>query len=248
MSFKIPTIIGHRGAPTYAPENTLDSIKTAADMGVSWVSLDVKLTKDSVPVLFHDDDMERTTNGSGDIANLTFDDVRALEAGSNFSEGFSGVKIPTLEEAIDILLEHDMGVAVHLVPSTGRSKDTAEAALDVLSQIWDDHHRIMISSFDYVALEAAMSMAPEWRRVLMLESEWPENWKDMADYLDVKIIGVDGPSISRNLVEDIIDCELGILAYGVQDAQLAKQLRSWGVDGVYTDDPDAVPPSLFELH
>ena len=62
---KIPQIIGHRGACGYAPENTLESISTAADMGIDWVELDVKLTSDDVPIIFHDDNLERVTSGSG---------------------------------------------------------------------------------------------------------------------------------------------------------------------------------------
>src|SRR3990167_8295733 len=86
MPLKIPTIIGHRGARNYAPENTLESIHTAADMGCKWVELDVKLTKDMVPIIMHDDDLDRTTNGHGPVAEITYADLCNLEAGSWFSE------------------------------------------------------------------------------------------------------------------------------------------------------------------
>jgi len=86
MPLKLPNIIGHRGAKAYAPENTIESIQTAADMGCKWVELDVKLTKDSVPVIFHDDDLDRTTNGHGPIAEMKYADLCDLEAGSWFSD------------------------------------------------------------------------------------------------------------------------------------------------------------------
>ena len=70
MALKLPRIIGHRGCAGYAPENTLEGIHTAADMGVEWVELDVKLTRDQMPVIFHDDDLERTTNGYGLVVKL----------------------------------------------------------------------------------------------------------------------------------------------------------------------------------
>ena len=94
MALKIPPIICHRGASGYAPENTLESIRTAADLGAKWVELDVKLTRDGVPIIFHDDTLERTTNG-GDrpVAECTYDEIRALEAGSWFGESFAGIKI-----------------------------------------------------------------------------------------------------------------------------------------------------------
>ena len=78
MTLKLPKIIGHRGAAAYAPENTLEGIHTAADMGVEWVELDVKLTKDQIPVLFHDETLERTTNGAGNVADITYDDLKQL--------------------------------------------------------------------------------------------------------------------------------------------------------------------------
>ncbi|HRC27440.1 MAG TPA: glycerophosphodiester phosphodiesterase family protein, partial [Alphaproteobacteria bacterium] len=81
---KIPSLIGHRGVARYAPENTLESIHTAADMGLEWVELDVKLTRDGVPVLFHDDTLDRTTNGTGFVAACDFARLRELEAGSWF--------------------------------------------------------------------------------------------------------------------------------------------------------------------
>ena len=245
---KIPPVIGHRGAAAYAPENTLEGILTAVEMGVKWVELDVKLSKDSVPVLFHDDDLDRTTNGHGPVAAMSFDDLRDLEAGSWFSDSFAGIRIPTLEEAIDVILEHDLGVNLEIKPCPGREKETAEAMLDVLARIWDEPGRLLISSFSHVSLETSMEMAEEWARGLLLESEVPENWQQLAEYLNVTTVNIDGRTASRELVEDIIDLEKPVLAYTINDPQLARTLRQWGVDAVFTDDPDAVNDSLFRSH
>lgn len=248
MPIKLPPVIGHRGAAAYAPENTLESIHTAADMGVTWVELDVKLSKDSVPILFHDDDLDRTTNGHGPVADMLFDDLRALEAGSWFSDSFSGVVIPTLEEAVDVLMERGLGVNFEIKPCPGRERETAEAMLDSLARIWDEPEKLLISSFSHVSLEVAMDMAEEWSRGLLLDSEWPENWKELAEYLNVTCINIDGRTCTRDMVEDIIDMEKQIAAYTINDPQLAKILRSWGVDSVFTDDPDAVNTGLFKAH
>ncbi len=247
-ALKIPPVIGHRGAARYAPENTLESILTAADMGVKWVELDVKLTKDMVPIIFHDDDLDRTTNGHGPVAGIAFNDLRDLEAGSWFSNSFAGIKIPTLEEAIDVILEHDLGVNLEIKPCPGREKDTAEAMLDVLARIWDEPERLLISSFSYVSLEVAMDMAEEWSRGFLMEAEWPENWKELAEYLNVSTMNIDGRSVTREQVEDILELQKPVLAYTINDPQLARTLRQWGVDGMFTDDPDAVNDGLFKAH
>jgi glycerophosphoryl diester phosphodiesterase len=192
MPLKLPPVIGHRGAAAYAPENTIESIQPPAEMGAKWIEVDVKLTKDSVPIIFHDDDLNRTTNGHGPVAAMNFDDIRDLEAGSWFSEGFAGVKIPTLEEVIDVVLQRNLGINLEIKPCPGREIETAEAMLDVLSQIWDDADRLLISSFSHVSLETAMDMAPEWARGLLLETEPVENWAELADYLQASTINIDG--------------------------------------------------------
>lgn len=248
MALKLPKIIGHRGACGYAPENTIESIRTAADMDVSWVELDVKLTRDGVPIIFHDDTLDRTTNGHGLVSETDWEDIKQLEAGSWFADSFTGIKIPSFEEAIEVLIDLDMGFNLEIKPCPGREKETAEVALDMISRIWDDHDRLLISSFQHVSLETALDLAPDWHRGLLLPEEWPPNWQELADYLQVSSVNVNAATISREDVEEIIDLELPVLAYTVNDQQQARQLQSWGVDGVFTDVPDVIQESLLTIH
>ncbi|PJB70741.1 MAG: glycerophosphoryl diester phosphodiesterase [Alphaproteobacteria bacterium CG_4_9_14_3_um_filter_47_13] len=247
MTLKLPRIIGHRGAMGYAPENTIESVQTAAEMGVQWVELDVKLTKDDIPIIFHDETLERTTNGSGLVAQTLYEDIANLEAGSWFGDSFAGIKIPTLEEMCEALIHLDLGLNLEIKPCPGREKETAEVALDHLSRIWDNHDNLLISSFSHVSLETAMEMAADWRRGLLID-EWPENWKDLADYLQVSVLNINGNECTREQVEAIIDMDYPILAYTINDPQRARILQSWGVDGVFTDVPDIIQESLLTIH
>jgi glycerophosphoryl diester phosphodiesterase len=248
MPIKIPRIIGHRGVAAYAPENTLEGIRTAAEMGLDWVELDVKLTKDGVPIIFHDEELDRTTNGSGFVMLKTYEEICDLECGSWFGDSFAGIKIPTLEEAVDVLLQHNLGLNLELKPCPGREKETAEATLDILSQIWDDHDRLLISSFQHVSLEAAMDVAADWHRGLLLPEEWPENWKDLTEYLDVATVNLNAKTVTREQVEDLMDLEKQILAYTVNDPQTARKLQSWGVDGFFSDSPDMIKDAILSVH
>jgi glycerophosphoryl diester phosphodiesterase len=90
-----PLIVGHRGTCT-EPENTLKAFRKALEMKVDMVELDVRLTKDKVPVVMHDDDVDRTTNGRGKVAEFTLKELKKLDAGD-------GEKIPTLQEVIDLI-------------------------------------------------------------------------------------------------------------------------------------------------
>ena len=248
MTLKVPRIIGHRGAAAYAPENTLEGLYTAADMGIDWVEFDVKLTKDQVPILFHDDTLDRTTNGSGPVAEKTLEEIRELEAGSWFSDSFSGIRIPTLEEAVEVLLERNLGLNLEIKPCPGREKETAEVALDVLSHIWDDHERLLISSFQHVSLEVAMDMATDWHRGFLLPQEWPDNWRELAEYLKVSTINLNGNTCDYDDVQAAMELGLPILAYTINDQDRARQLLTWGVDGFFSDEPDVIKDGLLTVH
>jgi glycerophosphoryl diester phosphodiesterase len=249
MALKLPKVIGHRGAAAYAPENTLEGIHTAADMGVEWVELDVKLTKDDVPIIFHDDTLDRTTNGSGLVAETTYEEIKQLEAGSWFSDGFTGIKIPTLEEAIDVLIERNMGLNLEIKPCPGREKETAEVALDMLSQYWDDHEHLLISSFENVCLEIARDMATDWSRGLLLKGDViSEDWQEFAKYLEVQTVNLGTKIATREIVEAIIDLDLRPLIFTVNDPIEARKFQSWGVDAMFSDEPDVIIENLLTVH
>ena len=248
MPLKLPKIIGHRGCAGYAPENTLEAIHTAADMGIEWVELDVKITKDEVPIIFHDETLDRTTNGSGNIAERTYEEIQELECGSWYGDSFTGIRIPTLEETIEALVDRNLGFNMEIKPCPGREKITAEIALDLLSSIWDDHDRLLISSFSHVSLEVAQDMATDWHRGLILPPEWPENWNDLVKYLDVATVNVAADNTTREQVEDIMDMEKSILAYTVNNPDQVRILQSYGVDGFFSDVPDVLLESMFMVH
>ena len=250
MPLKLPKVIGHRGACAYAPENTIESILTAADIGAEWVELDVMLTQDNIPIIFHDDTLDRTTNGSGNVADTPYATIRDLEAGSWYADSFAGIKIPTLEEALDVIISKNLGLNLEIKPTPGRETETAEAALDILSKYWDDHERLLISSFQLPCLETAMDMAPDWYRGVLFDDDqdMPENWRDMVEYVDAVTVNIGKKISTQNLIEDIIDFEKAVLIYTVNDAHESRHLQAWGVDAVFSDCPDVIAANLLKVH
>jgi glycerophosphoryl diester phosphodiesterase len=95
-------VIAHRGEHLHHPENTMAAFKTAIDVGADYFELDVRTTSDGKLVLMHDSTLDRTTNGTGEVYKHTFDEIRALDAGSKFAKEFAGTKVPTLDEAFDL--------------------------------------------------------------------------------------------------------------------------------------------------
>lgn len=95
-------VIAHRGEHLHHPENTMPAFQAAIDAGADYFELDVRTTSDGKFVIMHDNTLDRTTNGTGEVYKHTFDEIRALDAGSKFSSAFVNTKVPTLDEAFDL--------------------------------------------------------------------------------------------------------------------------------------------------
>ena len=95
-------IIAHRGEHLHHPENTLAAFQGAIDAGADYIELDVRTTSDGKFVLLHDSTLDRTTTGAGDVSKHTFAEIRALDAGVKFSKAFTGTRVPTLDEALEL--------------------------------------------------------------------------------------------------------------------------------------------------
>lgn len=115
-------VVGHRGTVKFAPENTIPAIKAAIDLGVDLIEIDIRETKDGELVLMHDETVNRTTNGSGNLSDMTLDEVKQLDAGSWFSDKFTGTRVPTLREALAAMrgkalpdLDFKAGTPRHLI-------------------------------------------------------------------------------------------------------------------------------------
>lgn len=107
-------IIAHRGASKYAPENTMAAFKIAYDDGADAIETDVHLTKDFVPIIMHDEDVKRTTNGKGLIKDLTYNQISSLDNGSWFNKSFSNERIPTLEKFLQWAYKKNIRINLEL--------------------------------------------------------------------------------------------------------------------------------------
>ncbi|XP_040430759.1 glycerophosphodiester phosphodiesterase 1 isoform X1 [Cygnus olor] len=133
--------IAHRGGAHDAPENTLAAIRQAAENGATGVELDLEFTADGVPILMHDETVERTTDGSGRLRDLTFDEVRKLNPSAKHRlwSKFQGEKVPTLREAVVESMHHDLTIYFDV-------KGHANQAVDALKQLYLEFPRLYNSS------------------------------------------------------------------------------------------------------
>src|SRR3954470_477157 len=107
-------VCGHRGYSLHYPENTIPAFQAAKAAGATSVEIDVLLSGDGVPVILHDLTVDRTTDGYGFAADLTFEKLRSLDAGSSFGARFAGTRVPSLEEALEWAKREDMGIVLEI--------------------------------------------------------------------------------------------------------------------------------------
>jgi glycerophosphoryl diester phosphodiesterase len=235
-----PNIIGHRGAAGHAPENTLSSVQKAFDLGVTWVEADVKLSRDGIPVLFHDDRLDRTTDGNGTVAQKTLDELKRLDAGRWFDPAFTGESIPTLEELVARLTELQMGLILELKPSRGQEAETGRIVAEMFQDLWlAELPAPVISSFKPAALAAFAEVAPDMARALLVH-KLPPDWRRRAEELGAVAIHCDVNDIKRHEVAAILEAGFTVRCYTVNENDEAARLLLWGVQSVFTDFPDRI--------
>ncbi len=241
---RLPLVMGHRGAAALAPENTLAGIRRAAASGARWVEVDVMLTADDVPVLFHDDKLDRTTGRSGLMAQAPYEAVRGLDAGSWFDRKFSTERVPSLVTACELLLELGLGANIEIKPSKGREVETAEATLAELSRCWPAAAPApLISSFHRECLEIARRLQPAWPRGF-ITLRVPRSWRSLLADLDCASFHVYWKRLSAAQARRIKAAGYALACFTVNDAALALRLRNWGVDCMISDDPGAILSAL----
>jgi glycerophosphoryl diester phosphodiesterase len=243
-ALSLPPVIGHRGAQAHAPENTLAGLRTAHDHGAAWVEVDVKLTRDGVPILMHDDDIGRTTDGIGPVAALTLGDIRRLDAGSRFSAAFAGEKVPTLEEALALILDLGLGVNLEIKPCSGREAETAQVALDLARRLWPAGRPLpLVSSFEMPSLEAARDTVPDWPRGLLIDRR-PADWRARADHIGAATLNVNARREDATSIAAYRETGRPVLVYTVNDGRRARALFAAGVTSVFSDKPREILAAL----
>ncbi len=240
LPIRFPRVIGHRGAVGHAPENTLVGIRKAAELGATWVEFDVALTKDDVPVLLHDATVDRTTDGTGKLADMTLQDVRALDAGRWFSADFAGERVPTLTETIRLLEALGLGANVEIKPTPGRESVTGRVVAKQVADEWPNSLRAPVfSSFWVDALVAAQRTAPEIPRGWLMRRPG-KGWQAQAKALDCLSIHCSHKALTKGIATEIRAAGYHLLAYTVNDAKRALKLFDWGVESVFSDYPERI--------
>ena len=239
----LPQVIAHRGSSGEAPENTLASLHLAGQQGIKWVEIDVILSADGIPVIFHDDYLSRTTNSDDLIHKTSLEQLKQLDAGSWKDPKYNKETIPTLLEAIEVISKYGMGLNLELKPCEGLEEETVAASIDVLKQHWPKDLPLLFSSFNYFALVSAKMLWPEVARGYNV-SAIPSAWQERLDHLGCTGLHIHQSFFESKQVADIKAAGYKILAFTINDDARALELYDQGLDAVFSDYPLKIQKAL----
>ena len=237
MNWPYPRIVAHRGGGALAPENTLGAIRLGASMGFKGVEFDVMLAGDGTPVVIHDETVDRTTNGRGEVPKMTCLELSKLTIEKD-------ERIPTFEQAGLLCRELGLWANVEIKPALGHERKTGEAVARMTRELWRGAPLgPLLSSFSIEALAAARAVAPELPRGYLVE-KIPGDWLDTMKRLSCVALHCNRKSLTEKLSAEIHRAGYSILLWTVNEPSEAQRLLAMGADCLVTDALDRIGPDF----
>ncbi len=228
--------IAHRGASGTAPEHTRPAFMRALELGADMIEMDIQLSRDGYLVVFHDETLERTSNGQGAVREHTLADLKALDTGSWFGEAFAGEPLMTLEEVVELVGRKAM-LNLEIKSPPGDWSNVALKTIAVLTYA-GILGTTVVSCFEMQALQKVREISPSARiGVLWHDPEWEGAWRwarELAAWSFhpwAKVVTAEG-------VRQAHQHGLRVLTWTVNEPEEIERVLSMGVDGVMGDFPE----------
>jgi glycerophosphoryl diester phosphodiesterase len=239
-----PRVIAHRGHSSGAPEQTLAAFRQAIDLGAEMIEADVRRSRDRRLVLCHDARVDRTTNGTGRVSELTFAELRRFDAGSWFDDGYAGELVPSLDELYDLAV--DAGVALCLEVK-GETEDEQLAIAHAVAQEIAARSRLeddYLSSFNHGALAAAAGAFPGLRTAPdRLPERGPADAAGVvaqARAIDATVVQHHHEDLDATTVAEVHTAGVAVWAWPPLTRAEIERVVALDVDGVMGDDVAAI--------
>jgi glycerophosphoryl diester phosphodiesterase len=235
-----PVVFAHRGDSAHAPENTLAAFRMAQAKGADAIELDAKLSADGEVIVFHDERLERTTDGAGRVRDKRALELRSLDAGRSFAESFRGERIPLLGEVLE-LVGNQLLVNIEL-RNYWTPRDNLVGAVCELVKQHAVESSIMFSSFLASNLRLARRILPAVPCGLVALRGWPGLWARSFGFSfgDCDALHPNVTDTTARQVRRVHRLKRRIHVWTVNAREQVQQLVEWGVDGIITDDPQLV--------
>ncbi len=237
-----PRIIAHRCGGALAPENSLPGLAIAARLGCKGVEFDVMLTADKVPILMHDETLERTTTGRGCVSEQTLAQIRQYDTGGPRHAAFSAGAVlpaPTFAEALDASMRLGLWANIEIKPAVGHEEETGAVVGAWLAAHWDG--RGVVSSFSEKSALAARRALPAAPFALLC-TLLPDDWRESCARVGAVAVHLAGRHISPAQAEAMRSAGFRWAAYTINDRAEADRLFALGAAAIFTDRPDLWQP------
>ena len=230
-------VFAHRGACKYAPENTLASFQLALVQGAEAIELDAKLSADGEVVVIHDPTVDRTTDGTGRVNQLTLQELKRLDAGSFFAEKYSGEKIPTLDEVFESV-GNKIFINVELTNYSSRQ----DSLVPQVAKLVKKHHlenSVLFSSFTPINLQRMKALLPEVPVGLLALEGFLGTLNRSSYYLRLSpaILHPYLKDVNEHLMQRERKRNRRVHVWTVNEVSDLERMKTLGVNGVFTDDP-----------
>jgi glycerophosphoryl diester phosphodiesterase len=236
-SLSQPVIFAHRGASAHAPENTLAAFELALVQNADAIELDVKLSADGYAVVIHDPTVNRTTGSQGRVSDLSLQQLQALDAGRFFSEKYRGEKIPSLEEVFEVLGKRTF-INVELT-NYNTPRDSLVETVCMLVKKFGLQKRVLFSSFFALNLSKARAYLPDVPRGLLAVNGFLGAWARSFGFNFGRYQALHPylKDVTVQQVQRVHRLNRRIHVWTVNAEEDMRRLFHWGVDAIFTDDP-----------
>ena len=229
-------IYAHRGSSGTHPENTIAAFTEAAGLAIHGIEFDVHLTKDGKIVVIHDERIDRTSNGTGFIKDLTLAELQTFDFGSWFSPEFKGQTIPTLHEVLQLFAETTHHLNIELKSDIFPYEGMVEKVIAIITEMGLDS-RVVLSSFDHGAIRIAKQLAPHLETAAL----FMEVLVEPLDY--IRSIPADAlhlffPTALRPSIRQVLEAGMTVRTFTVNEEQYTQALQDVGVAAIFTDFPE----------
>lgn len=234
MRIKPARIMGHRGVPSLAPENTLGGFTKAAAVGVRWVELDVTLLKDHTPVVHHDATLDRCSDHGGPLSELLPADLEGVNSAALYPD-WPAEPVPLFTAVLELLNVQGTGLNLEIKSHSFDPQLTAQVVINTLKGRFPED-RLLISSFELPVLVEVARCAPQIALGWICD-EVPDTWLTQARELNLFSIHCNWRYLSSQRVAEIKQQGYQVYCWTVNDPVQAVPLWQWGIDGLMTDNP-----------
>ena len=242
MNLDLPKLIGHRGMKSISPENTIDSIYKAVELNFKWIEVDVKISKDNVPFLLHDDSLFRTTGYNKYPTELKYNTIKKLNAGKYFNKKFINSHPPTLYEVLLICSKNNIGINIELKPNVGFEIENVKAIIKVIKK-FSFYKKYYFSSFDWISIIYLKKMIHNSNAGILIdhyinEKKFIETLENCKKY-NLFSCGLNINIITSKILLLCKEYNLHISCYSSKNIPIstAKILWKKGVDTIFVDNP-----------